>query len=485
MQNLQKKIRYIVMAFSLILLLAVYCYALFCFPTGDVQTAFLTRTYGLIAASFVYASLLITPLYNAFTKLPYKAIVIKARRPLGVSAFIFALFHAFNAFFVQLQGFDGLAFLPADYLKAIIYSFAALIILGSLSLTSFDKMVVVLGSTWKKVHKLSYFAGILIILHVLLIGTNFTNQNSPYYRLGFLLVFFLLFLQARRIDLNFVKRLENYPQFGFSFLIILSLFSIGLSSAYGASNSSSGHSHDSSSNTVLIGDKTRHFNVSMLTSNLVAGQNATFAFQVYDSENGQPIENYSSFYGSDLQLVIINSNFTFFTHLGVDYVDNHFKTSVILPADDEYHLYLNFVPIGSTEQQFAFTVRLGNAVPIGKIASGTALQEKVGNYLVSLGLPSDISVDNLNGGLQEITFTVLNTKKLFLIHDSLGQLVMINQDNYNFLYVHPVTSSDLGSKVTFVPYALNSPIEPGKYRLFAEFNPDGEYIMANFIINIP
>ena len=79
----------------------------------------------------------------------------------------------------------------------------------------------------------------------------------------------------------------------------------------------------------------------------------------------------------------------------------------------------------------------------------------------------------------------MDIPSLFLIHDSLGQLVMINQDNYNFLYVHPVTSSDLGSKVTFVPYALNSPIEPGKYRLFAEFNPDGEYIMANFIINIP
>ena len=133
-----KNIRFYVLLLSTVLLMWIYLWVKLFIPEGNLQIVKLTEYYALTTISFLYLSLLTTPLYHAFPKLPGRAQYTKARRALGVSAFFFALMHVYFAFFGQLGGFAGLSFLSTNYLIAISLSTIALLILGLLALTSFD-----------------------------------------------------------------------------------------------------------------------------------------------------------------------------------------------------------------------------------------------------------------------------------------------------------------------------------------------------------
>ena len=67
---------------------------------------------------------------------------------------------------------------------------------------------------------------------------------------------------------------------------------------------------------------------------------------------------------------------------------------------------------------------------------------------------------------------------------------MIEQTNYTYLHVHPTvilaekTTKTGGPRVEFLPLGLYGPIRPGIYRVFAQFNPDGNLMVADYTIEI-
>ncbi len=153
-------------------------------PDQVAQISQLTRVYALSAITCLYLALLATPLTRIFTFLPYRGLYIKARRAIGVSACYFALLHGSIAFFLQLGGFSSLSLLSDRYLLAISLSFTALVILILMASTSFDVMVQKLGfKSWKILHRLVYLAATLILIHVLLIGSDFSNHSGPIFRI--------------------------------------------------------------------------------------------------------------------------------------------------------------------------------------------------------------------------------------------------------------------------------------------------------------
>ncbi len=132
---------------------------------------------------------------------------MKARRALGVSAFYFGLLHGLFAFFGQLGGFAGLGFLSSKYLLAISLSFIALVILFLMTVTSFDFMVAKLTyPKWKFLHRFVYIAGVLILLHALMLGTHFSDLSSTIPQIFFSALAILLLLEANRFDTYLQKK---------------------------------------------------------------------------------------------------------------------------------------------------------------------------------------------------------------------------------------------------------------------------------------
>lgn len=172
-------IRFYVLLFSACLAAAIYFQTASTVSDSANQLTLLSQYYALIAIIYLYIALMATPLTTFIPNFPYRVQYIKARRALGVSAFLFSLTHATIAFFFQLGGFASLPFLEGKYLLAISLSATALFILFLMASTSFDFMVAKLTyRRWKYLHRLVYLAAIFLFIHPLLIGSHFQDLSG-------------------------------------------------------------------------------------------------------------------------------------------------------------------------------------------------------------------------------------------------------------------------------------------------------------------
>lgn len=121
----------------------------------------LTQRTGKYALFFLLLSLACTPI----TTILGTKEVTKVRRPLGLTAFLYASTH-----FFLFIGIDY-AFNPRLLSEAILekpyalVGLAAFLILTVLAITSFRWWMKNLGKVWKRIHRFVYLAGVLVVIH--------------------------------------------------------------------------------------------------------------------------------------------------------------------------------------------------------------------------------------------------------------------------------------------------------------------------------
>lgn len=170
-------------------------------PSGSLQIIRLEQIYGFVAVALIYLALLISPLTIVFARIPRKREIIHTRRAIGVSGFYFATLHTLIAFFGQLGGFGGIKYLTATYQISLLLGSLALVILLYMALTSFDKIIAGMSyRRWKFTHRFIYLAGLMIIVHLALIGSHFIDV-SPLGVVIYVAIGLLLALEALRIRL--------------------------------------------------------------------------------------------------------------------------------------------------------------------------------------------------------------------------------------------------------------------------------------------
>ena len=129
---------------------------------NPIQAA--TLQTGHTAINLLVLSLACTPIRNIFGLTSF----LKIRKTLGLFAFFYAVLH-FLIFILLDFEFNLSWILDEIRFKPFIQiGLAALILLIPLSITSIPKIQRKLGKTWETLHKLVYFAALLVILHYLL-----------------------------------------------------------------------------------------------------------------------------------------------------------------------------------------------------------------------------------------------------------------------------------------------------------------------------
>ncbi len=219
---LLKYIRYIILTATILLALLLYFFSIGQYTNLSALYAELGQDYALLAVALIYFSLIITPIYFVFPKLPFKPIAIKSRRALGVSAFIFALMHALLEFFKVFGGFGNIKYLNSSYLLSFLLGLIALVVLAAMTATSLNYAVKKMGKYWKILHRFIYLAGFLVVFHVYLIGSDFVK----FFDLGTiaytLALMFLLFLESIRLNFWLVRKYPTLkPKIIFSILTVL------------------------------------------------------------------------------------------------------------------------------------------------------------------------------------------------------------------------------------------------------------------------
>lgn len=519
LKGLFKNIRFYVLVFSLLVSVAFYLWAKITIPGGTLQTIRLTQIFGFASLVYLYLSLLAGPFCYTFSSFPYKVQYLKARRALGVSAFYFAFIHSYLAFFGQLEGFSGLGFLTNTYLLSIILGFIALVILFLMTITSLNIAIRWLNfKRWRFLHRFVYLAGILILIHTLMLGTHFADLSSLIPVITFVALAFLMALESSRIDAYLMSKFPNLPKLGVTtalFLAAAVLYFVVTILPAGQTLSFDIHAQhiqlakDAQNGLIpanitanfpgLSGDRTKRFTVSFYRPDAVkANSDTPLSFLVFDASSGNPVNLFSKIYDKPLHLIIVDSQLQYFTHIHPDLTNNGFQITTQFPHDGVYHLYLDFQPLGAIEQQFGFTLGVGDVSnPTFSTAQpDTNLSKVFGDYQVTLSAPSPLVATKLSIGEQKISFNIkdaktgepITTLKPYLA--AFGHLVMVNQDTFDYLHVHPTNitppapDANGGPDVEFMPLGLYGPIKPGIYRVFGQFNPNGQLMVADFTIKI-
>lgn len=520
MHLVKTKIRYFVLVSSIILSGLVYVFASLNY-SDNLTTIRLTQIYALLAILYLYLAVIASPLFSVFPNLSFRPTYILARRALGVSAFWFAFLHANIAFFLQLQGFQGLGFLSSKYLIALGLSFFALIVLLAMTLTSFDKIIAKLGNKrWKMIHRTVYLAGIAVLIHALMLGTHYSNLYEFIPQITIALVTILLLLEGYRLDKYLTLKFTNFtlPKFGITFTVIVALVSItsyfsfapaGIGPSLGihaehqklaeqALNGSSTTITTNSKIPGLNGDRNRRYSVKLDTTNTKDPLTKNLTFTVIDASNGEPTSVFQIINEKISHLIIVDSTLSYFEHIHPEQNGNTFTITAKFPKENTYRVYIDFQPLGAIEQQFAFTLPIGSN-PNNQIASqpvDTNLTKTFGDYLINVTSSSPLTAKELSLGKIALKFEIKSSQTGQPITDlkpylgSFGHLVMINQKSYEYYHVHPANldipapDQNGGPIVEFLPIGIYGPIKPGIYRIFGQFNHANNILVSDYTIEV-
>lgn len=516
MSFFRRKIRYVVLTSSVILSIGLFVFTS-SFYSENLKVIRLTQIYALFALTYLYFALLASPLFSVFPNLPFRPVYILARRSLGVSAFLFAFLHANLAFFFQLQGFAGLGFLSGKYLIAIGLSFFGLIILSVMALTSLDKIIAKLGNKkWKLIHRTVYLAGLAILIHALMLGTHFSDLSQLIPQLVIAFVSLLLLLEAFRFDKYLGQKSLKLPKFGITFAVIVSFISVtsylsfapaGLSPSLGihaehqrlAEQALTGSTTTANSKIPgLNGDRNKRYTVQLLTTDTKDPLTKDLTFSVNDASNGEPTSVFQIINEKISHLIIVNSSLDYFEHIHPEQKGNTFTITAKFPKNNTYRAYIDFQPLGAIEQQFAFTLPVGSS-PDNKPATqpiDSTLTKTFDNYSVTINSSAPLTAKELSLGKISLIFNIKSAKDNQPITDlkpylgSFGHLVMINQKTYEYYHVHPASltvpapDQNGGPNVEFLPIGIYGPIKPGTYRIFGQFNHNGNILVADFTIEV-
>ena len=522
MRGLLKNIRFYVLVFSFLLLFGESFWVKLAYEGRTLQTIRLTQVYALTALAYLYLALLIGPLTYTFKFLPFRGQIYRARRSIGVSAFFFGLLHGYVAFFKQLGGFEGLGFLSGKYLLAISFSFMALIILTLMAATSFDFMVRKLTfPKWKLLHRFVYLAAVFILIHALMLGTHFADLSQTIPTLFFIAFALLLLLEGLRIDAYFAKKSITLPRVGPIFVVVsialtwilftyimpngssqapsLGIHSLHIQLAKQAQNLNSTSTNSLPNLPGLRGDRTLRFTTSFSHDDIVEpNKDTVLHFEVFNASSGNRVQYFEKIYEKVVHMIVVDSELKYFTHIHPTQDDSGLTITTQFPHSGQYHIYLDFQPLGAIEQQFAFTLNVGEFdKPTFSSQKADINRSKIfGDYQVVLQAVEPLRASDLSVGQQTLKFTVRDAKtkqpvttlKPYLA--AFGHLVMINEKTFDYLHVHPTNlkppapNENGGPDVEFLPLGLYGPIKPGKYRVFAQFNPNGTLMVADYTVEV-
>ena len=512
--------KFAIFGFDLIFSIFIYFYAITNFSLPSLQNIRITQIFGLTSIGLLYLSLIIVPLISLFPKIKYRDIIQDSQKPLVLSTFYFSLLHTLISFFGLLGGFEGLGFLSNNYLIAISISFTALLLLLIAAFATFESTKKLYSHLrWEVFFHLLYVVGILGLIHALLLGTHFKDLFAYIPQIVFLCLSSLLILEGLRLDKILDTKYGLATRFNYASLIMGGLVLAGslyyfLPAATNGSVSFGIHSQhiqlakEAQQNTTpsrltnipgMQGDRTKRFTVNMQKPEILEpGQEIPLTFTVYDAGSGNQIKLFNEVYDKLLHLIIVDSSLTYFAHIHPDFEDGSFTITTSLPKAGIYHLYLDFQPFGAIEQQIGMTLNVGNSSsPTFSTAKpDTNLTKIFGDYAVTLSYPHPLKASQMAIGEQLMTFEIRDAKtkkptttlKPYL--SSFGHMVMINQVSFDYLHIHPANLSvpqpneNGGPKIQFMPLGLYGPIRPGIYRVFTQFNPNGNLLLTDFTIKI-
>lgn len=201
-------------------------------------------------------------------------------------------------------------------------------------------------------------------------------------------------------------------------------------------------------------------------------------------KTGQLIQKFDTVHEKKMHLIIVNKDLTYFSHIHPVYKGNgRFDISAEFPAGGDYKLISEFTPKGSGDNGVAqHVLHISGEKPAAMpIVPDTSLTKTINGKEVTLTFDHVMARMNLN-----MTFKILDAKtnkpaRLQPYLGAMGHCVAISDDWNQYLHIHPMKSDWKKSQVTFM---TRFP-EKGTYKIWGQFQQDGQVFVVPFVVKVP
>lgn len=196
---------------------------------------------------------------------------------------------------------------------------------------------------------------------------------------------------------------------------------------------------------------------------------------------GKPISKFDVAHEQLMHLIVVSNDLEFFNHLHPSYEDNgRFTIEAQLPKSGGYTLFSDYKPTGQTQQVSA----LKTQVP-GSSSSSPNVNFKRSQTFTNTKVDLELPTETVKAGEEvAVTFNLkgLNNQPVTDLQPYMGEqghLVILRQSvsltSADYIHAHAIKDTTPG-KVQFV----TSFPKPGLYKLWGQFNRNGEIVTADF-----
>ncbi len=154
------------------------------------------EAYAWMSVGCLALAIVIGPMYKLLPRLPGQIIMRDARRIIGLSAAWFGALHVGIAYLVLFKHINPLK-LADNYRWSFLLGTIALTALLIMASISTDAAMKRLGAWWFRLQRLAYVAGVLIIIHAVLVGTHAKSSEAAFVLVNVALAIVLIHFVAR------------------------------------------------------------------------------------------------------------------------------------------------------------------------------------------------------------------------------------------------------------------------------------------------
>ncbi|MHC0067240.1 hypothetical protein ACWATR_30745 [Nostoc sp. UIC 10890] len=245
-------------------------------------------------------------------------------------------------------------------------------------------------------------------------------------------------------------------------------------------------SHHREHSTSGAGDKKKAFAQAKLkvTSNITSNKNIPIVIGVQDSD-GKAIANFDTFQEKLMHLILVSDDLQFFSHLHPTYKENgQFEVAARFPQAGNYTFFSDYKPAGQTEQVSVMKTQVsGNSIAASEIDLNRS--KTFNDTKVNLAVSEPTVKAGKEVALMFKLRDASNNQPLTNLQPYLGErghLVILRQSTplkaEDYVHAHALKDTPAGQ----VHFMTSFP-QPGKYKLWGQFNRNGKIVTADFWIN--
>lgn len=230
-----------------------------------------------------------------------------------------------------------------------------------------------------------------------------------------------------------------------------------------------------------------------VSNTITPNQPATLVIYVKDS-NGKVVTEFDTFQEKLMHLIVVSDDLQVFNHLHPTYKQNgRFEVEVTFPQAGNYTIFSDYKPSGQQEEVSILKTKVpGNSrerVPDPN-QSAPKITLNTTKIVADTKVNLTFSQPTLKVG-QEVMLTFElkqagNEQAITDLQPYLGEkghLVILKQSSplteADYIHAHAIKDPS-GEKVQF----MTSFPQPGKYKLWGQFNRNGKIVVADFWVNV-